>query len=496
MKIAFIHPDLGIGGAERLVVDAAVGLQELGHSVVIYTSYRDRDHCFPEARDGTLEVRVRGDTVVPANIAGKLSILCAMLRQLHLAVSLLGDQEEYDVVFADQLSVAIPLLKMRRPNLKVLFYCHFPDKLLSTRASLLKSLYRVPFDYIEEKTTDAADRIVVNSRFTASVFRRAFTRIRRVPAVVYPCVDVTQKFDGTGLRNEKQVPIALSINRFERKKDVALAIKAFARLSSDAMLIVAGGHDVRVAENVATLKALEGLCDQLGLAYRTINGAEVGPGTDVSTMRPDGAKTGSVAVVFVLSVPDAAKRALLAHARILLYTPANEHFGIVPLEAALAECPTLAQNNGGPLETVIDGETGYLRPGDADAWAKVLSDVLSGVEGAKKAKELGQAARKIVVQKFAREAMARGIETHFNELLGQRQESSSSGNADKSGGDKISDSTTKKPIPMPKTREFTQATEQLDMQTVMMLTLTSVIVALFCIASLYLGNKYLPDWLK
>lgn len=51
--IVFFHPDLGIGGAERLVVDAAVGLQNRGHKVVIFTSHCDPKHCFDEARDGT-----------------------------------------------------------------------------------------------------------------------------------------------------------------------------------------------------------------------------------------------------------------------------------------------------------------------------------------------------------------------------------------------------------------------------------------------------------
>lgn len=51
-KIVFVHPDLGIGGAERLVIDAAVGLQSLGHSVTILTSHCDPSHCFEEARDG------------------------------------------------------------------------------------------------------------------------------------------------------------------------------------------------------------------------------------------------------------------------------------------------------------------------------------------------------------------------------------------------------------------------------------------------------------
>ena len=48
MRIAFVHPDLGIGGAERLVVDAAMGLKKLGHKVDIFTSHHDIHHCFEE----------------------------------------------------------------------------------------------------------------------------------------------------------------------------------------------------------------------------------------------------------------------------------------------------------------------------------------------------------------------------------------------------------------------------------------------------------------
>ena len=50
--VVFFHPDLGIGGAERLVIDAAVGLQSRGHRVTIFTSHCDPQHCFDEARDG------------------------------------------------------------------------------------------------------------------------------------------------------------------------------------------------------------------------------------------------------------------------------------------------------------------------------------------------------------------------------------------------------------------------------------------------------------
>jgi alpha-1,3/alpha-1,6-mannosyltransferase len=75
-------------------------------------------------------------------------------------------------VFVDQLSISIPLLKLFMHNKvshhflqlmtlllhfghKVLFYCHFPDQLLTKRQGLLKRLYRLPVDFLEEITTGA-----------------------------------------------------------------------------------------------------------------------------------------------------------------------------------------------------------------------------------------------------------------------------------------------------------------------------------------------------
>src|ERR1700735_2683297 len=63
--ILFFHPDLGIGGAERLIIDAAVGLQNRGHKVVIFTSHCDPKHCFEEARDGM--TRSKSSSVVTAS---------------------------------------------------------------------------------------------------------------------------------------------------------------------------------------------------------------------------------------------------------------------------------------------------------------------------------------------------------------------------------------------------------------------------------------------
>lgn len=56
VRVVFIHPDLGIGGAERLVVDAAVALKSKGCSVQIWTAHYDPAHCFSETLDPDLPV--------------------------------------------------------------------------------------------------------------------------------------------------------------------------------------------------------------------------------------------------------------------------------------------------------------------------------------------------------------------------------------------------------------------------------------------------------
>jgi len=278
----FFHPDLGIGGAERLVVDAAVGLQNRGHRVVIFTSHCDPQHCFDEARDGmsllslpsplagipwgglvahlralgTLDVRVRGNTIVPPSIFSRFSILCAILRQVHLILQVQVFTSELSSLhptgfFVDQLSAGLPLLQLLQPRVPIFFYCHFPDLLLvQGRTRWWKRLYRLPFDALEQWSMSFADAIAVNSAFTKGVVSRTWPSLARTKdlKVVYPCIDTKQRDRKDDLDKAavvwRDANIILSINRFERKKDVALAIRAFAGLAKEkrkgARLVVAG----------------------------------------------------------------------------------------------------------------------------------------------------------------------------------------------------------------------------------------------------------------
>ena len=182
-------------------------------------------------------------------LGGRLTVVCAMLRQVHLAWSFLlatawyhlassGSRfwswfllpvdadftssrdwslrrqlEPFDVLVLDQLSTAIPILRWYGLN-RVVFYCHFPDLLLAPSSPQknsnvsephdprtgkpfsfggeLRSLYRAPIDALEQATTGEADKILVNSEFTQQVFEATFKDLRRTPRVVYPAVDVKQ----------------------------------------------------------------------------------------------------------------------------------------------------------------------------------------------------------------------------------------------------------------------------------------------------------------
>ncbi|KAK7948551.1 mannosyltransferase [Apiospora aurea] len=426
--IVFLHPDLGIGGAERLVVDAAVGLQNRGHKVVIFTSHCDPTHCFDEARDGTLDVRVRGNTIVPSSILSRFSILCAILRQLHLILQIASFSTELkslapDAFFVDQLSAGLPLLQYLYPAGRILFYCHFPDLLLAQgRQRWWKRAYRVPFDWVEQWSMSFADAIAVNSNFTKGVVRRTWPALAAQRGggddfeTIYPCVDTkpkkSEKIDEieTGKPLWGGMRFLLSINRFERKKDVALAIKAYAGLSPSARkgvrLVVAGGYDPRVPENVGYHKELVELADSLGLTNTTaktmVTALEVPPEIDV---------------LFLLSVPNLLKEMLLKSARLLVYTPANEHFGIVPLEAMLVGVPVLAADTGGPVETVLEGETGWLRsPAKVGEWTEVMDSVLTKLSPSEMIK-MSQTGVSRVRNNFGDVQMAARIDAIMDKIL-------------------------------------------------------------------------------
>jgi len=90
LQVNLIHPDLGLGGAERLIIDIATATVVAGHKVSIYTAHHDKSHCFSDTltKDGGRVHWIHlHATWLPRNILGRFHAICANFRCLWLVVS-------------------------------------------------------------------------------------------------------------------------------------------------------------------------------------------------------------------------------------------------------------------------------------------------------------------------------------------------------------------------------------------------------------------------
>jgi glycosyltransferase involved in cell wall biosynthesis len=399
LRIAFFHPDLGIGGAERWLIDAASSLQRAGHRVTVITSQHDPTRCFEETRDGTLDIRVRG-SFLPSHIGHRLRAPCALARSTAAIVSTALRGERFDIAFVDLVPHVIPLLRgLGTPG--VIYYCHYPDQLMTPRRSRAYQLYRQPIDRLEKKAVARADRVLVNSRFTAAAARRVFgEHPAGAPEVLHPGVapaDASES-DPVGPAAEEANDghlTLLCISRFDRRKRLGLAVEALAALAqrldpatfARTRLVIAGGYDPALREPALALGELRSLASELGVLDR---------------------------VEFSKSPKEPLMRDLLSRCCCVIYTPEEEHFGLVPLEAMAAGRPVVAVRSGGPLETIRDGETGLLCSGTPDAFADAIAQLLRHPEDSER---MGRAGRDWVDAHFSRRAFAERLTEIVEELV-------------------------------------------------------------------------------
>lgn len=272
-----------------------------------------------------------------------------------------------------------------------------------------------------------ADTIVVNSKFTAEVFKQSFKTLHQVPEVLYPSIQFN-KFDRKVDPTLAEIKVLqsdrvsfLSINRYERKKDINLAIHAFARLLAEntqerahLRLVIAGGYDTRVAENVEHHQELVQLAEKThGLNTFTVSSGQNDVRVPAETQ-----------VLFLQSISDAQKLFLLQTARALLYTPTNEHFGIVPVEAMYMKCPVIAVNSGGPTESILHQATGYLCPAEEQVWAETMKVLMTKSE--EELRAMGQAGHDRVVGLFSLAAFVKKLNGILQALVQSPSKSSSS----------------------------------------------------------------------
>ena len=138
-------------------------------------------------------------------------------------------------------------------------------------------------------------------------------------------------------RCDRYDPFVLSVGRLDRLKRVDLLLEA-AALEPRLRLVVAGDGPDR--------GALEARAAELGLGERAR---------------------------FAGRVSEEELTELYATCRVVYYAPVDEDFGMVPLEAFRASKPVVTTADaGGPLDVVVDGETGRVTAPDPESLADAL----------------------------------------------------------------------------------------------------------------------------
>ncbi|MEM9805910.1 MAG: glycosyltransferase family 4 protein, partial [Cyanobacteria bacterium P01_D01_bin.56] len=265
-----------------------------------------------------------GHRSVQTSFLQKLPLAKRLFRQylplMPLAVEQF-DLSAYDLVISSNHAVAKGVLVA--PHQLHISYVHTPIRYAwdlqhqyLQQAGLDRgpkgALTRLILHYLRLWDTTSANRVdcfVANSNFVAKRIWRAY---RRRATVIYPPVDVN-RFDWQRPRER----FYLTVSRFVPYKRVDLTVEAFNQLGLPLVVIGDGPDRARIA-------------------------AMAGPNIRLLGKQPDAVVTDH-----------------MQRCQGFIF-PAEEDFGITPVEAQAAGAPVIAFGRGGVSETVSHGVTGIL----------------------------------------------------------------------------------------------------------------------------------------
>jgi glycosyltransferase involved in cell wall biosynthesis len=127
----------------------------------------------------------------------------------------------------------------------------------------------------------------------------------------------------------------------------------------------------------------------------------------------DLAKRSNVDLRLLLGISDELLKELYNKAKITLYAPIREPFGLVAIESMASGTPVIGVAEGGLKETIIHEKTGYLTNRDEKEFATAILNLLSDPQ---KLEEFGKAARHEARKNWSWDQSAKNFEKLFLEL--------------------------------------------------------------------------------
>ena len=376
--ILFIHPHFVYpGGAGKFVLEIADRLSKKGLSVGVLTLAID---------DTTIS---RYQRVQFHRIGGPLPNsfshwlhFASLTRQIDRAITDLRADILVPGVFPANYWGF--LYKKSHREVPCIWYCQEPSAFVHNLGVILglkgaikyAALVSNPlFQWLDRKLVSYADKILVNSCYTAKMVEKIY---HRPATVVYLGVDTTKY---KPLQHKEK--FIFTIGRLTKFKRIDLIIRALALLrQEDIRIRLIIGGDGEEKPNLMNLARKLRLSEQVEFTGR-------------------------------LSDEDVSK--YMSRARIVVFPTTNEPFGFVPLEAMASGTPVIVSDSGGPQETIINGETGLTFK--ADNPADLAHKIRLLWEDENLQAKMSVAARKHVEKRFSWDVTADTLYRIFNQYL-------------------------------------------------------------------------------
>ena len=325
MKILFLFPHfISPGGAANVVLKFAIGLKAKGHTVEILCS-----NATPEFIKNNAALKI-----TQLHIPNSSSLIYWLLFPYwqYRINKTLAKYSNY-ILFPHVLPSNwwAWIYKRYYKTTKVVWYCHepsafihsktwinaIPNPIMKLGAKICNPLLKY-FDISLEKNNDF---VICNSTFTKTEYERCYKKI--ADKIIYPPIQIEE--NTIELKKESYF---FSVSRLSKFKKLDLLINAFSEIVKtypNYKLIISGDGEEK--------KNLQNLTAKLGIEKH---------------------------VQFTGNVTDDMLTKLYKKARATIQCSTNEPFGLVPVESMMYGTPVIAHNSGGPKETIVHNETGFL----------------------------------------------------------------------------------------------------------------------------------------
>ena len=367
-------------------------------------------HCWGTQKEDDGNLHVRGDVPPPEVTAGTEAKFKAAVDAFALNLVTMKLLGAIDIVHTHTWYASMAgFLAKKLYGVPFVLTTHSLEPLRAWKAEQLGSGYAMS-SWMEQTAMLDADAIVAVSNGTRADILRA-----------YPDVDASRIhviYNGIDLKEYRQTaatdalvkygvdparPYVLFVGRITRQKGVTYLVEAIRYLPVGTQVVLCAGAP-----------------DTPEIAAEMNAKVEIALKQNPNIVWIDKMVTKSEAIQ------------LYSNCAVFCCPSVYEPFGIINLEAMACRAPVVASAVGGILEVVVEGETGYLVPFEADAvtsfpldavkfekdLAAKIADLLADPDRAKK---MGAMGRKRVEEKFAWEAIADQTIALYESLLAEKK---------------------------------------------------------------------------